>query len=291
MVMHLNITLTLIVVFITSLNSYTQVLKINAYADGTLRDNVELGIKANSTTGIDASLGEEDISGNDLLEFEIRILQRDSINFQCLHNLNTANQSVPIYFEQSFDSKKNFRKNNSPTSIFFEVKNETMNFDRFELLSTTIPLNDFITNIWTYDTDCDISTLLNVNFETVGFPLDVLDFTTMTGQSTESFISSFVIEFDSSFVISSLNLPSTQRSFKIFPNPACDNLFITNLDYQNIPATKAELFSLDGKLLSEDLLPEITNRIDVSSINSGLYVLVVTDIDNNVYREKIVVVK
>lgn len=68
-------------------------------------------------------------------------------------------------------------------------------------------------------------------------------------------------------------IQSLKNEFKIVPNPATNYLnIIGNSDFQ-----KAEIFNCLGLKLSEYQIDEIKNDIDISNVENGLYVLVLSN--------------
>lgn len=89
-----------------------------------------------------------------------------------------------------------------------------------------------------------------------------------------------------SFMVGSV-LETTENSklnIKIYPNPA--NSFI-NIDGQNLKS--ATIVDFSGKILSNQILTENRNKIDVSRFQKGIYVVNVIDDKEKIYSKKIIV--
>lgn len=64
-----------------------------------------------------------------------------------------------------------------------------------------------------------------------------------------------------------------RKSISIYPNPAQDQLRIT-IEHE-LPNATMELFDLSGKLMSQHLLKDFNNSLDISNYSSGEYILVI----------------
>jgi hypothetical protein len=267
---------------------HSQTLSIKGYFQGEVKDEVILGLNSNASLSIDSILGEKDISSDSLDEYDIRILQRNENNFDCLFNLNQNNHNTPIFFENSFDSKINFRNIFETNYTFFEIKNLSQNFDSFVLTSDSIPLNHFIKKVWTYSDECNLSTLLISNFENISSPINNFEFLMFPTQSLDQFIDRFVIEFDSTFILANSIDKKEIRNIKVFPNPALEYVVIENFNIQK-NKLKMNLYNINGLFQSNYLLTDKINKIDISSLVQGIYFLEIIDNKNNrIYHHKLI---
>tara|TARA_R110002124_G_scaffold120895_7_gene279136 strand:+ start:48123 stop:49535 length:1413 start_codon:yes stop_codon:yes gene_type:complete len=68
----------------------------------------------------------------------------------------------------------------------------------------------------------------------------------------------------------------TVTDFSIYPNPAKNNI---NIQSQNIPLTQVEIFNVLGqRILSLDFTGSTSENIDISSLNSGMYLVKINDL-------------
>ena len=63
--------------------SFGQGLTIVATAENGKKDTVTFGYKSNASLGVDTALWEKNIFGQPLSEVDVRVVQRDSLNFSC----------------------------------------------------------------------------------------------------------------------------------------------------------------------------------------------------------------
>lgn len=253
---------------------YSQSLEVRGYLNGEIKDIIYLGINENSTIGVDSNLGELDIFDTPLNDFDIRILQRDSSNFDCLYNIedNLNFQEISYQPNNSFDSKVNYRNGSEGEHFFFEVRNFTQNFDKIEIFSST-PINDYLIRIWTIN-NCNIQEALSIDIESLSFPLNVLDFSI-----TPNEIQTMIIQFDTTIISNSTEINSefSDKSLNIYPNPFSSLINIENLGID----CEIEIYDLFGRLLF-NLENNSTQTIQINPLifENGLYYLIMTDKTN-----------
>jgi hypothetical protein len=80
--------------------------------------------------------------------------------------------------------------------------------------------------------------------------------------------------------LTSVNENVSAASFKVYPVPAENELFIQTEDFQ-----KAEIYSVTGQKLMESL----QDRINVGELSSGLYIIKVYDLEGNCDTQRFVV--
>ncbi|MBZ0100224.1 MAG: T9SS type A sorting domain-containing protein, partial [Taibaiella sp.] len=75
----------------------------------------------------------------------------------------------------------------------------------------------------------------------------------------------------------------------VWPNPARDELFIDIINSEF--AQQAVIYDMLGRQVLANGLQAGQNRLSLSNISSGTYILNVLNADNTVYRQKIQVMK
>lgn len=79
---------------------------------------------------------------------------------------------------------------------------------------------------------------------------------------------------------------NTLTDISIYPNPASTTIQLSNIDSEN---TEIRIFDLSGKKVFQQLKGTNTqNSIDVSNLNSGLYVLSITE-ENKKFSKKLMI--
>jgi len=75
-----------------------------------------------------------------------------------------------------------------------------------------------------------------------------------------------------------------KQAFRIFPNPAKNEIHI---DSNTIDIQKIQILNLQGKLvLQQNRITD--NKLNVSRLRSGLYIVKVTSIEGNIFSQKII---
>ena len=96
---------------------------------------------------------------------------------------------------------------------------------------------------------------------------------------------SFVITGDRSLVanfVSTESISELEASFKVYPNPVSDMLFIE----AEIEVEEVAIFDVYGRQqnLSNSATQQLSNSIDVSSLNNGIYFLKVVTSEGEVVK-------
>lgn len=88
------------------------------------------------------------------------------------------------------------------------------------------------------------------------------------------------------FSMITVGIPNSRKAeLLVYPSPASQQLFI-----QKVGITKIELHTLAGVLMTEVIQPESNNVIDVTNLNSGVYLLKVQTVES-IYTSKIIIQK
>ena len=74
------------------------------------------------------------------------------------------------------------------------------------------------------------------------------------------------------------------EEINIYPIPATDELTIENTTQQDFAL---QLFDINGKLIKAEQLSNYRNNLDVSSLNSGVYILKLSN-KSGVYTKRII---
>jgi hypothetical protein len=82
---------------------------------------------------------------------------------------------------------------------------------------------------------------------------------------------------------------SQQHRFRVYPNPASEQLTITALDPPAAGETGYRIFNTTGQLVLEGLLEGSEQSISTGQLSQGLYVLVLTGQGNVIHRQKLII--
>jgi hypothetical protein len=274
--------------FIQSL-LFAQGFNIIATADNGKKDTVSIGYKTNASIGVDAGLGEADISNQVLKEVDLRVVQRDSINFSCSYTFSPIFRydTFRHFFRVKFDSKSNFRSRTDTSFLnrLFEVKFFTKNVKKISF----IPWQDSnIPNLSALDTfDFFIDSCLNkVNQNLAAI---IWDPTSSAPASINgaNYFSNLILVFKKR-TLTQVNQPTELADFKLFPNPTKGKFTIENTTKLNISEVK--LFDLLGHQVYAQKI-DFGERIevDVSSLANGSYFMSIFDVNSrNVFNKMVV---
>ncbi len=271
--------------------SFGQGITIIATSENGLKDTVFFGYKTNATLGIDAALGEKDIFNQPLKEVDVRVVQRDSINFSCaytfafnsMRRFDTSRHFFPI----KFDSKSNFR-NRSDTSFInrlFEIRFFTKNVKKLTMVAwQDNNIAPYIGQIDTFNFFIDSCLNKGPNLIQVSWNPNSTAPPVYTGSN---YFSNFTLILPVR-MLTSVNDNKAAANIRIFPNPVNDRLTIDNIG--NAKIQEVRLFDILGR----QVLSQKTNfsekiEIDVSILPQGTYCVSLFDKENRLFSSKMVI--
>lgn len=85
-------------------------------------------------------------------------------------------------------------------------------------------------------------------------------------------------DFKANF-ISTVTVPeNTETGITVYPNPATDNIFVTNNRFENMGSSRYEIYNLNGRPLMEGLLTpgKKTSNIDIRHLPPSIYIIRIT---------------
>lgn len=269
--------------------AFAQGFTIIGTADNGKTDTVSFGYKTNATLGIDPALGEVNLFGQPAKEVDMRVVQRDSLNFSCTYTFSPVfrDDTFKHFFPIKFDSKTNFR-NRTDTSFInriFEVKFFTKNIKKISISSWREPN---LPNVAIWDSlDFFIDTCLskpNQNFASYSWGPTSSDPVRLLATN---YFANFLIVFKKG-TLTSYKDSKAAVNIRIFPNPVSDRLTVDNIGDAKIQEIK--LFDILGR----QVLSQKTNfseriDIDVSQLPQGTYCVSLFDKENRLFSSKMVV--
>jgi hypothetical protein len=276
--------------FLLNMTTYAQGFKIVALNDSFQRvDSVTFGYLDNATLGIDAQLGEVNIFNRPIQAYDMRVIQRDSMNFSCsatfLYDFNSrVIDTLEHYYATNFDSKINFRSNRDTSFLnrLFEVKFLTLNINKF-LLYPLKPnqyaggnLNGFRVDL----DSCLSKTPVVISWLNFDKPPP-------TFGSARSTLSNFVFLFPPGFVLDSKEATIITKT-RVYPNPASDVLTIDNIEVGKVKALR--LFDILGReVLNQKVEGSESVQLNVSQLSRGTYLLTLyNDAAQPIYTKTVV---
>jgi hypothetical protein len=258
----MKITYLIIILFSFSPNLFGQGYKLVAIAGNGKKDSVRFGFRDNATMGIDANLGEVNISNQPSSEVDIRVVQRDSVNFSCTYTfVRRTADTIKHFFPINFDSKVNYRKKSDTSFInrIFEVKFLTKNIVDIELWAEPLTSGSVLDSFGFFIDSC----LKKVNLVSIDlnstYPIKIRG---------GSIFSNLIFVFKKGFILP--NEENFNKRVTVYPNP-CKNQLNIDVSTQN-QVKNIVIFDIFGReiLKKEGDYGEHID-LDVSSLNRGTY--------------------
>ncbi len=85
-----------------------------------------------------------------------------------------------------------------------------------------------------------------------------------------------------------VTIQKTGASVSVWPNPARENIQVSNMAEEGTPFQKARLFDLNGKMLMEKQLQPGLNTLSLTAMKTGTYVLTLVATNGNSQTQKII---
>lgn len=248
--------LLLIILFSQCLyNTYAWEASITFYVEDNVgrRDSVTFGVIDNSTLDIDTVLGESNIFGVSFDSLDIRVIQRDSLNFNCIRTTHSAWPAAPnLYFPNNIDSKIDFRPFNGFYSVNnnFEIYVHAIEFP-ITITAKSTGITGHASSVWAdfflLDNNCNASKDIVYNP-----PYDTL--TVITDSSLTTLIAHFQHE------VGIKNYKRIEPIWTIFPNPTNSSFSISSDEKLN---GVIEIINVNGQKLNS-LSIDNTNRLTIN---------------------------
>ncbi len=269
--------------------SYAQGVTIIGTADNGKMDTVTFGFKSTATIGIDRALGEANIFGQPTKEVDMRVVQRDSLNFSCSYTFSSGFRldTFRHFYPVTFDSKSNFRSRSdtSFTNRLFEVKFFSKNIKKISIYSWQEP-NFPNLSAWegpSFYLDTCLAEVTH-NIALVNWGPSSSDPIRLQGLT---YFAHLFITFKTG-ALTSVNNDKKDLNIRLFPNPVSDRLTIDNLGISQIQEVR--LFDVLGRqVLSEKTGFKEKIDIDVLSLQQGTYFASLFDKENRLVLSKMFV--
>lgn len=218
-------------------------------------DTVQFGYDKNATDGIDAQLGEKDISGQEFNNtLEIRSFQRKPENHICNQGGNA------FYSNVDFDSKINFRDKLYPGNLFeFFIKGShypiKLYADFKEMFDSTY-YNGW-SRISLYDSLCNVPIWSKINDS------DKLQLTLENNKQ-------YLVKINLDYVFDGISKTNETSEFNVFPTLVSDYLTIENTaDNRN---NIIEIYNSLGQIVLKQTF-SANIKLDLKSLRQGIYLL------------------
>lgn len=226
-------------------------------------DSITIGQNDAATVGLDPSLGETNIYGTPYNPLDIRITQRDSINFNCL--TLTGSASHPLYFTQNIDLKEDYR----PMDWSNYWQNETNTFEvhlhaqdyPIILRSNNLSMQGIFVEITLLDTMC-------VEKEQVynGFNIDAYQSYTLfiiNDNSTPTIVLQYGV------IVPTTKIESVSKPWYLLTTPSSSQITIST--DSKINGTIGIFSSLGQQVYTRSVQDENQLEIPINHLPNGIY--------------------
>jgi len=276
--------LLIIVLFSTELFSQNGSIKLFFEDNVGRRDSVELGANNTATLGIDTSFNEVDVYGTPFDSLDARVIQRDSINFNCL-NSSADNQGLNLYFPDNIDSKIDYR----PFFVDWNGVGFGVVNDNFEILINAVEypvkvsadFSDVVgsmigggwSKLYLLDGNCN-------DYDSKELATHLQDSLFIL---TDSSFNTIVVRFQIHVGIEDYNQP--KLSFQLFPNPSQGNI---TLKFNSFITGEISISDITGQqVFTDDIHHEKYYQTSLN-LPSGLYVLHVQTKSNRLTKKLLI---
>lgn len=269
--MRFFIFISLSVLFFTELKAQNGSIKL-FFEDNIGRiDSVILGLNDTSTIGIDTSFNEVDIYGTPFDSLDARVIQRDSISFNC----NKSDWQDSLYFSNNIDSKIDYR----PFLIDWGGAGFGVVNNNFEILINAVEypvtvsadfsgiLGSMLYGGWSklylLDDNCN-------DYDNKELAIYLQD---SLFELPDSSFNTIVVRFQVHVGIEDYN--HSKFNFQLFPNPSQNNV---SLEFSDFITGEISVRNITGELISSEQLNNIKeHRINIATLSTGIYFIEVTD--------------
>ncbi len=276
----ITFTITLFVPFLL----YSQQFSVYIFAEDAIgnRDTIVVGFNENATIGIDTIFGENNIYGQELNDLDLRVIQRDSINHNCLYN----HVNEPVYYPENIDSKIDIHGQipqhmNGTMDALFEFQLNSL----YPPIIISCTFIDYMYSVNSYsyfpfytllDKYCNLveEKYISSNNDSIFMIADTISYIKLDIQQLIS-----IKEFDN------------HNQIKIYPNPASDIINIS-VDKSIKEKVSISIYNINGTLIKSlpANYPNKTISISTKDFAPGIYFCEVKGNDF-ISREKFVVVR
>lgn len=253
----------LFMLIVCKLNSQNSILRMYAVDAIGNTDTLIFGLMDNASIGVDTLLGESNLFSHPLGDLDIRIRQRDSLNFSC-GKIESLNQYV--YWPENIDLKTDLRPyvgfdgfQNNTFEIYIHALHYPLNI-RVDQSGVGFLRDEVL--LLGVDKDCD-SYFVDVIGEDQEYFLDE------TSVETPRIFYSFESFDPQYYIVNTENLNEIETNqVLVYPNP-----FNRFLNVMLANAFEVIVYSLAGKQLFKQQLKEQETKLDLSFLMPGMYYL------------------
>lgn len=227
------------------------------------KDTIIFGVNDVSTLGIDTSFGELNIFGTPFDSLDIRVIQRDSTNFNCIKEDYYQSSSPNLYFPDNIDSKIDYRPFTwSYQSVyqnfeFFIYANNYPVTVRADFSEIQFNFLEWYSTIRLLDSNCNSTDTKSIYYDSMNDSLFIL---------MDSSFNTLVVNFDTEVSIEEFFL---LNNLLIYPNPTQNRFTVSGIQ------ENSSIIVLDvmGKVVH--YIPNTIHQTQITTTNwaKGMYIV------------------
>lgn len=250
-----------------SQGTYESIITLYFEDNAGRKDTITFGMSDSATVDIDTAFNEVDIYGTPYDSLDIRIIQRDTTNYECIGNYLYSTPNDPQFFTSNRDLKTDIRDINTfyhgSISSIFEIALRNVAFPVIiKAQSQNFLYSTFA--VWSTFYALDSNCIGNMHY---GLQNLVNSYSNDSLIMHDSTITNLIFQFDVHASINEYN--QTTPTWKIQPNPAQSNITLNGL---SIFDGKIELLNLLGEIIFSQNVYGIENTsVTVEHLQNGIY--------------------
>lgn len=251
------------------------------------KDTITFGLSNSATVNIDTTFNEVNIFGTPLDSLDIRIIQRDTNNYECIGNYLYSTPSNPQYFTTNRDLKTDIR---STASLYQNNYNSVNNHFEIILNAYDYPItvkadaqnyygSPFVITFNVLYPNCveeyDYNQSIYYSNNLDNLLMNVVDSVVINDTAITSLIASIGL------LIGINEFSKAAPNWKIQPNPAQNNVTISGLSTFD---GKIEVLNLLGEIVLTHEIHTVENiTVPVQQLKNGIYLIRYFDNETKTY--------
>lgn len=266
-----------------SQGTYESIITLYFEDNAGRKDTITFGMSDSATVDIDSAFNEVNIYGTPLDSLDIRIIQRDTNNYECIGNYLNSTPNNTQFFTTNRDLKTDIRDINFTSNYgyygsisgTFEIALRNVEFP-IKVKSQSVGFATSMFHGWSTFYALDSNCVGNMHY---GLQNLVNSYSNDSLIIHDATITNLIFQFDVHSSINEFN--QTTPTWKIQPNPAKNNITLSDTNTFN---GKIEILNLLGEIvLSETLFENNNPSINVEQLKNGVYFIRYYDNETKTY--------
>lgn len=274
-----------------SQGTYESIITLYFEDNAGRKDTITFGMSDSATVDIDTAFNEVDIYGTPYDSLDIRIIQRDTTNYECIGNYLYSSPNDPQFFTTNRDLKTDIRdinfSNTNPLNYWtvntiFEIVFRSFDYP-ITIKADKQKFENTMFHGWSdfkaLYPDCNPDSYHNYYSytDTLTFFINTLYLDSVTIHDTS--ITRLIFSFGEHVGINEFS--KTTPTWKIQPNPAKNNITLSGI---NTFDGTIEILNLLGEIvLSKNVFESNNPSIAVEYLKNGIYFIRYYDNETKTY--------